>query len=101
MSDTSEKEIYDKNFIPNFFPTFRINRNLYPVPIIIVVVIAGILAYMTYVLADVRIDGGYIPGGENNLFIGLINGIIFTTTAVISAFVMIYFAKKKGIIVLI
>jgi len=100
MSDTSEKEIYDKNFIPNFFPTFRINRNLYPVPIIIVVVIAGILAYMTYVLADVRIDGGYIPGGENNLFIGLINGIIFTTTAVISAFVMIYFAKKKGIIVL-
>ena len=99
MSDTSEKEIYDKDFIPNFFPTFRINRNLYPVPIIIVVIIAGILAYITYVLADVKIDGGYIPGGSDP-FIGLLNGIIFTTTAVFSAFLMIYFAKKKGIIVL-
>lgn len=99
MSDTSEKEIYDKDFIPNFFPTFRINRNLYPVPIIIVVVIAGILAYMTYVLADVKIDGGYIQGGSDPV-IGLLNGIIFTSTAVISAFLMIYFAKKKGIIVL-
>ncbi len=99
MSDTSEKEIYDKDFIPNFFPTYRIKRNLYPIPIIIVVVVAGILAYMTYVLADVKIDGGYIPGGSNP-FIGLLNGLIFTVTAVISAFIMIYFAKKKGIIVL-
>jgi hypothetical protein len=99
MSDTSEKQIYDKDFIPNFFPTYRIKRNLYPIPIIIVVVVAGILAYMTYVLADVKIDGGYIPGGSDP-FIGLLNGIIFTATAVISAFVMIYFAKKKGLIVL-
>jgi len=99
MPDTSEKQILDKDFIPNFFPTCRINRNRYPVPIIIVVIIAGILAYMTYVLADVKIDGGYIPGGSDP-FIGLLNGLIFTVTAVISAFVMIYFAKKKGIIVL-
>ena len=99
MSDTSEKEIYDKDFIPNFFPTYRIKRNRYPIPIIIVVVVAGFLAYMTYVLAGVQIDGGYIPGGSDP-FIGLLNGIIFTATAVISAFVMIYFAKKKGLIVL-
>jgi len=99
MSDTSEKEIYDKDFIPNFFPTYRIKRNLYPIPIVIVVVVAGILAYMTYVIAGVQIDGGYIPGGSDP-FIGLLNGIIFTATAVISAFVMIYFAKKKGLIVL-
>ena len=99
MSDTSEKEIYDKDFIPNFFPTYRIKRNLYPIPIIIVVVVAGILAYMTYVIAGVQIDGGYIPGGSDP-FIGLLNGLIFTVTAVISAFVMIYLAKKKGLIVL-
>lgn len=99
MSDTSEKEIYDKDFIPNFFPTYRIKRTLYPIPIIIVVAVAGILAYMTYVLADVKIDGGYIPGGSDP-FIGLLNGLIFTITAVISAFFIIYFAKKKGLIVL-
>ena len=99
MSDTSEKEIYDKDFIPNFFPTYRIKRTLYPIPIIIVVVVAGFLAYITYVLADVKIDGGYIPGGSDP-FIGLLNGLIFTVTAVISAFIMIYFAKKKGLIVL-
>ena len=99
MSETTEKEIYDKDFIPNFFPTYRIKRNLYPIPIIIVVVVAGILAYMTYVIAGVQIDGGYIPGGSDP-FIGLLNGLIFTVTAVISAFVMIYLAKKKGLIVL-
>ena len=102
MSDTSEKKIYDKDFIPNFFPTFRIKRNLYPVPIIIVVAIAGILAYLTsysFFLSGQEIDGGYIPGGSDPI-IGLLNGIIFTTTAVLSAFIMIYFAKKKGIIVL-
>ncbi len=99
-SSESEKELLSKDVIPHFFPTYRIKRNLYPVPIIIVVVFAGILAYLTYSIADVKIDGGYIPGGSSDPFIALVNGILFTGIAVISAFIMIYFAKKKGIHVL-
>ena len=41
------KEIVNKDFIPHFFPTYRITRKLYPLPIILVVIIAGILAYLT------------------------------------------------------
>ena len=94
-----DKERIEKEFIPHFFPTYRIKRKLYPIPIIIVVFCAGLLAYLAYIIAGVRIDGGYIPGGNDPL-IGLMNGLIFTATAVISAFIMIYFAKKKGIEVL-
>ena len=100
LDNDLDKEIISKDVIPNFFPTYRIKRNLYPIPIILVVVFAGILAYLTYIPAGIRIDGGYIPGGGTDPLIGLLNGLIFTATAVISAFVMIYFAKKKGIEVL-
>ncbi|MFX1273785.1 MAG: hypothetical protein ACFFBP_10070 [Promethearchaeota archaeon] len=93
-----DKEILSKDFIPHFLPTYRIKRNLYPIPIILVVVFAGILAFLSSPL--IPANQGYIPGGDTNPIIGLLNGLIFTGTAVISAFVMIYFAKKKGIEVL-
>ncbi len=100
LDNERDKEILSKDVIPNFFPTYRIKRKLYPIPIITVVVFAGILAYLTYTLAGIRIDGGYIPGGGTDPYIGLLNGLIFTATAVISAFIMIFLAKKKGIGVL-
>ncbi|MBN1800325.1 MAG: hypothetical protein JW891_02405 [Candidatus Lokiarchaeota archaeon] len=93
-------EQIDKNTIPHFFPTFRITRKYYSLPIILVVIFAGFLSYITYIEAGIQIDQGYIPGGRSDPFIGLLNGLIFIATAVISAFIMIYFAKKKGIGVL-
>lgn len=97
----SHKEIIDKDFIPNFFPTYRINRKFYPLPIMITVACAGLLAYLTYVVAGVDyIEGGYVSEDEFGAAAGLINGIIFTGMAVLSAFIMIYFVKKKGIEVL-
>ena len=69
----SEREIIDKDFIPHFFPTFRISRNLYPIPIIIAVICAGFLAYATYVLAGVQVEGGYISEEEYVITAGLIN----------------------------
>jgi len=97
----SHTEVVDKDFIPNFFPTFRINRKLYPLPIILTVICAGFLAYLTYVVAGVDyIEGGYVSEDEFGAAGGLINGIIFVGMSVISAFIMIYFVKKKGIEVL-
>ncbi|TXT65375.1 MAG: Presenilin [Promethearchaeota archaeon] len=96
QEDSEEKEIIEKDTIPHFFPTYRINRKLYPIPIILAVVFAGILAYFS-VIAGVKIEGGYFSEAEGGAAAGLLNGIIFTAMAVGSAFVMIYFVKKKGI----
>ncbi|MFX1298696.1 MAG: hypothetical protein ACFFD2_28030, partial [Promethearchaeota archaeon] len=53
LDNELDKEIINKDVIPNFFPTYRIKRKIYPIPIIIVVVFAGILAYLTYTLAGI------------------------------------------------
>ncbi|MFX1296828.1 MAG: hypothetical protein ACFFD2_18475, partial [Promethearchaeota archaeon] len=92
-----EKDIVEKDFIPHFFPTYRIRRNLYSVPIIIVVIVAGFLAYVTYIKAGVQIEGGYFPESEFGAVGGLLNGLIFTAVAVIYAFILIYFIKRSGI----
>ncbi|MHA1272696.1 MAG: hypothetical protein ACTSVV_10145 [Promethearchaeota archaeon] len=94
------KEIIEKDEIPTFFPTYRITGYLYPVPIIITVIIAGFLAYLTYVIAGIQVEGGYVSESEYGATAGLINGIIFTVLAGISAFIMIFFVKKYGINVL-
>ena len=95
----SEKVI-KKEFIPHFFPTYRTKRKLYPFPIIIVVIISGILAYLTYIEAGVQIDGGYFSEEEYGAVGGLLNGLIYTVLAVFSAFIIIFVIKRKGINVL-
>ncbi|MFX0080780.1 MAG: hypothetical protein ACFE94_03410 [Candidatus Hodarchaeota archaeon] len=94
--NTNEK-IIEKDFIPHYFPTYRIKRKLYPVPIILVVIISGILAYLTYVEAGVQIEGGYFSESEYGAIGGIINGIIYTVLAGFSAFVIIYIIKKRGV----
>ena len=101
MTEVSEDNEYvKKDFIPHFFPTYRIKRKLYPLPIILVVIIAGILAYLTYVEAGIQIDGGYFSESEMGALGGILNGLIYTAIAVISAFIIIFIIKKKGISVL-
>ncbi len=101
MTEVSEdKEYVKKDFIPHFFPTYRIKRRLYPLPIILVVIIAGILAYLTYFVAGIQFDGGYFSESEMGALGGILNGLIYTAIAVISAFIIIFIIKKKGIGVL-
>ncbi len=95
--DNSDENLVKKETIPHFFPTYRVRRNLYPIPIILVVLIAGILSYLTYVEAGVRIDGGYISESEYGPIGGIINGIIYTALAALSAFIIIFVIKRKGI----
>ena len=94
------KEVIKKDFIPHFFPTYRIKRKLYPIPIILVIGISAILAYLTYIEAGIQIDGGYIPESEFGALGGILNGLIYTAIAGISAFIIIFIIKKKGISVL-
>lgn len=98
--EESETEIIEKDFIPHFFPTFRISRNLYPLPILLAVICAGFLAYATYVLAGIQVEGGYISEEEYGAAAGILNGIIFVSIAAISSFIIIFLVKKRGIGVL-
>ncbi len=101
MAESSEdKEVVKKDSIPHFFPTYRITRKLYPLPIILVVIVAGILAYITYVEYGFQVDGGYLPESEMGALGGILNGIIFTALATVSAFIIVFIIKKKGIGVL-
>ncbi|MFW9873979.1 MAG: hypothetical protein ACFFG0_12805 [Candidatus Thorarchaeota archaeon] len=93
----SDERIVNKDFIPHYFPTYRIRRKLYPVPIILVVIIAGILAYLTYIKAGIQIDGGYFSESEYGAIGGIINGLIYTVLAGFSAFIIIYIIKKRGV----
>ncbi|MFX1573040.1 MAG: hypothetical protein ACFFB0_09845 [Promethearchaeota archaeon] len=98
-SEENEKDdkTVQKDFIPHFFPTYRTKRKLYPFPILIVVVIAGILSYLTYVEAGVQIDGGYFSESKFGAIGGLLNGLIYTTLAAFTAFIIIFLIKRKGI----
>jgi len=104
QSDTeeaeSEKEVIEKDFVPHFLPTYRISSKFYALPIILVVIIAGILSYLTYIEAGVQIDGGYLSEEEFGALGGILNGVIFTIMAAASAFLIIYLVKKRGIDVL-
>ncbi|MFX1308664.1 MAG: hypothetical protein ACFE9M_05510 [Promethearchaeota archaeon] len=95
-----DKELIKKDFIPHFFPTYRIKRKLYPMPILLVVAISAILAYLTYIEAGVQIDGGYVSESELGALGGILNGLIYTALAGIFAFIIIFIIKKKGIGVL-
>lgn len=88
--------IVKKDFIPHYFPTYRIKRVLYPLPILIVVTVAGVLAYLTYVEAGVRFDGGYFSESEYGAIGGIINGLIYTALAALSAFIIIFIIKRRG-----
>ena len=92
-----DAKIVKKELIPYYFPTYRIKRKFYPVPIILVVLIAGILAYLTYVEAGVQVDGGYFSESEYGAIGGIINGLIYTVLAGFSGFVIIYIIKKRGV----
>jgi hypothetical protein len=100
MDKSESQEIVEKDFIPHFFPTYRVSRKLYPLPIILVVIFAGFLAYATYFIAGIQIEGGYVSESEYGFTAGLINGIIFTAMAAVSSFVIIFLVKKKGIEIL-
>ena len=83
-------EIIEKDFVPHFLPTYRIKSSLYPLPIIIAVVVAGILAYLTFVVAGVQVEESYFPEDEFGALGVVLNGVIFTVIAAISAFTIIF-----------
>ena len=95
-----QKEEIEKDFIPHFLPTYRIKSLLYPLPIVIVIVFAAILAYLTFFVAGIQIEESYFPEDEFGAWGVVLNGAIFTIVAVVSAFIIVFFIKKFGIDVL-
>ena len=98
--EEEQKEIIEKDFIPHFLPTYRIKFKFYPVPIVVVIILAAILAYLTFVVAGVQIEESYFPEDEWGALAVILNGVLFTVIAVVSGFVIVFFIKKLGIGVL-
>jgi len=96
-STDHEKEIIEKDFVPHFLPTYRVKSSLYPLPIIIAVVVAGILAYLTFFVAGVQVEESYFPEEELGALAVVLNGVVFTVIAAISAFIMIFLIRKIGV----
>ena len=98
--EDEQKEIIEKDFIPHFLPTYRIKFKFYPIPVVIVIILAAILAYLTYVVAGVQVEESYFPEDELGPLAVLLNGLLFTVIAVVSGFLIVFFIKKFGIAVL-
>jgi len=96
-SSELQKEIIEKDLVPHYLPTYRIKSSLYPIPIIIAVVIAGLLAYLTFFVADIQVDESYFPEDEFGALGVVLNGIIFTVIAAISAFTIIFLLRRFGV----
>ncbi len=92
-----EKEVIEKDFVPHFLPTYRIKSSLYPLPIIIAVLVAGILAYLTFVVVGVEVEGSYFPVDEFGALGVVLNGIVFTVISAISAFFIIFLIRRIGV----
>jgi hypothetical protein len=99
-STKDQKDIIEKDFIPHFLPTYRVKSSMYPLPVIIAIVIAGILAYLTFFVAGVEVEESYFPEDEFGALGVVLNGVIFTVIAAISAFTIIFLMRKLGVGVL-
>lgn len=82
---------------PIFMPTFRVQAKFFPLPIITVVILSGLLAYISYIIAGIQIEGVIFPESEYGGIGALLNGLIFIGYAVITSFIIIYVIKKKGL----
>ncbi len=98
--EEEQKEIIEKDFIPHFLPTYRIKFKFYSIPIVVVIILSSILAYLTFVVAGVQVEESYFPEGELGALAVLLNGVIFTVIAVVSGFLIVFFIKKFGMGVL-
>jgi len=86
--EEEQKEIIEKDFIPHFLPTYRIKFKFYSIPIVVVIILSSILAYLTFVIAGVQVEESYFPEEELGALAVLLNGVIFTVIAVVSGFGM-------------
>ncbi len=79
-------------------PVFRVTAKYFVVPIIVAIILAGILAYITFYNAGIQISA--VPFSEEEFGqIGgaLFNGIFFTAIAGVSSFIILFLVKKRGL----
>jgi len=98
--ENEQKEIIEKDLVPHFLPTYRIKFKFYPIPIVVVIILASILAYLAFFVAGVQVEESYFPEEELGALAVILNGVIFTVIAVVSGFIIVFFIKKLGIGVL-
>lgn len=83
--------------MPAFMPVVQVRAKFFMVPVVVVIILAGILAYLTYFQAQVQITA--TPFSEEELGEatgGLLNGLFYFAIAALSSFFIVFLVKKKG-----
>ncbi|MBD3250650.1 MAG: hypothetical protein GF381_03730 [Candidatus Pacebacteria bacterium] len=91
VAEQYEEYIEEDGFLSEFLPVYRVAVRTYLIPIAFSLIIAGILAYITYEVAGLSRQ---IP--EDSPEAGLMNGLFFVLSAVISSVFIAFIVKKRG-----
>ena len=90
-SDDEERSLH--------LPVFRVKAKYFLIPIIVAIVLAGFLAYITFYLAEIQIQVEPISeqGDLGEFGSALLNGLFFTIIAGVSSFLIYFLVKKRGL----
>ncbi len=92
------QEEEDNEEEPLRLPVFRVTAKYFVVPIIVAIILAGVLAYITFYSAGIQISA--VPFSEEEfgeISGALFNGIFFTVIAGVSSFLILFLVKKRGL----
>ncbi|TFG21187.1 MAG: hypothetical protein EU530_00950 [Promethearchaeota archaeon] len=79
----------------NFLPVYHVGLKFHTIPLVISIIISGVIAW--YISSVVGFET-VIP--EENPGQGLVNGLVYTTFAVVSSVIIYFLVKKKGMNIL-
>ncbi len=78
-------------------PVFRVTAKYFLVPIIVAIILAGILAYLTFYNAGIQLTAVIVSEEEYGLAGAFYNGLFFTVIAGVSSFLIVFLVKKRGL----
>lgn len=91
------QEEKDDEAEPLRLPVFRVTAKYFVVPIIVAIILAGVLGYITFYTAGIQLSA--VPFSETEFGLGgaFYNGLFFTVIAGVSSFLIVFLVKKRGL----
>ncbi|GAB4318635.1 MAG: hypothetical protein Kow0069_21860 [Promethearchaeota archaeon] len=91
------KPLATSSGLPQSMPVVQVKMKRSPLPVLVVLLVAGLLGYLTVFLAKVEVEVAVVSEERYGSALGsLLNGLIFVAQAAVVSFVVIYLVKKKG-----
>ncbi|MCP4764270.1 MAG: hypothetical protein GY870_21025, partial [archaeon] len=91
FDNDNEKIESDDNEISSYLPVYHVKMMHFKRPIYIALLISGILAWFTF-----QLMGGEFQVDQETTGGGIMSGLLFVVSSVISSFIIAYMVKKRG-----